>query len=128
VSGRGFRFHAPSDWNVAGGATGRKASSGGDFVQVATFPLARRYSAALFGRVQTELATRMAQVARRAGGVVEGHRVVTVDGARAHAYDVSSGGRTSRYTFVLRGKREFLLLCSAGAAVCDELAASFVAD
>ena len=35
------------------------------------------------------------------------------------------GDRTDRYTFLLRGKREFLLVCSADAAVCDELAASF---
>jgi hypothetical protein len=67
----------------------------------------------------------MAGVAEKEHGSVTAHRVVTVDGERSHAYDVKIGERTDRYTFVLRGKREFLLLCSADAAACDELAASF---
>jgi hypothetical protein len=94
---------------------------------VATFPLVRAYTAALFEKVRSELDARMADVAKQSGGEVSGHRVVTVDGARSHSYDVRVGKRTDRYTFVLRGKREFLLLCSADAAVCDELAASFSA-
>jgi hypothetical protein len=118
-----FHFAAPRSWDVKG----TKASRGRDFVQVATFPLARAYSAKLFTRVESELATRMSQVAKQAGGVVQDHRIVTVDGGRSHSYDVRAGERTSRYTFVFRGKREFLLLCSADAVVCDELAASFAA-
>ena len=102
------------------------AKHGSDFVQVATFPLVRVYRPALFGRVQAELATRMADVARQAHGSVTAHDVVLVAGGRAHSYEVSVGKRTDRYTFVFRGKREFLLVCSADAAVCDELAASFV--
>jgi len=96
-------------------------------VQVATFPLVRAYTDTLFDRVQSELAIRMAAVAAQAHGVVTSHSVVQVDGDRSHSYVVTVGKRADRYTFVLRGKREFLLLCSADAPVCTELAASFAA-
>ena len=99
---------------------------GSRFVQVATFPLARRYTPALFERVQSELRVRMEAVAHASKGTVSGHRVVTVDGTRSHAYDVKVGDRTDSYTFLLRDKREYLLVCSADSVVCDELAASFV--
>ncbi|MGZ4289159.1 MAG: hypothetical protein ACXVQQ_03555 [Gaiellaceae bacterium] len=125
VSAAGFHFRAPAAWSVATAKGRTTARDGADFVQVATFALVRPYDASLFTRVQTELAARMAVVARESGGTVAGHRVVTVAGSRSHSYDVRVGKRIDRYTFVLRGKREFLLLCSADAAVCDELAASF---
>lgn len=102
------------------------ARDGASFVQVATFPLVHPYTPALFAKVQSELAIRMAEVARRGGGKVRGHTVVTVDGDKSHSYEIALGDRTDRYTFLLRGRREFLLVCSADAAVCDELAASFV--
>ena len=96
-------------------------------MQVATFPLVHPYTAALFTKVQPELALRMAEVAKQGGGTVRGHKVVIVDGDKSHSYEIALGDRTDRYTFLLRGKREFLLVCSADAAVCDELAASFSA-
>jgi len=96
-------------------------------VQVATFPLGHPYTAELFTKVQSEHEHRMAEVAKQGGGTGSGHSVVTVDGAKSHSYDVAMGDRTDRYTFFLRGKREFLLVCSADGAVCDELAASFSA-
>jgi hypothetical protein len=122
-----FRFRAPHAWTVQTTPARTVARDGEDFVQVATFPLAKAYTVALFGKVEPELAQRMAGVARIAHAKISGHRVVQVDGAKAHAFDLVAAGRTSRYTFVLRGKREFLLLCSADDAVCDELAASFAA-
>jgi hypothetical protein len=122
-----FRFRAPASWHVTIAKERTTAKDGASFVQVSTFPLVRSYSDALFEKVQSELAIRMAAVAQRSHGQVTGHSVVTVDGRRSHAYDVRVDGRTNRYTFVLRGKREFLLLCSADSAVCDELAASFAA-
>ena len=94
-------------------------------MQVATFPLVHPYTVALFTKVQSELAVRMAEVAKQGGGTVSGHRVVIVDGDKSHSYEVAMGDRTDRYTFLLRGRREFLLVCSADASVCDELAASF---
>ena len=127
VTGPGFHFRAPKSWQVSAASGRTTAHQGAQFVQVATFPLARRYTSDLFAKVRTELDVRMAAVAKQANGTVAGHRVATVDGSRSHVYDVRVGGRIDRYTFLLRGKREFLLLCSAEAAVCDELAASFAA-
>jgi len=125
VSRQGVHFRAPADWTVTVANGRTTARDGVSFVQVATFPLVHPYTAALFGKVQSELAIRMAEVAKQGGGTVRGHSVVTVDGAKSHSYEVALGDRTDRYTFLLRGKREFLLVCSADAAVCDELAASF---
>jgi hypothetical protein len=126
VRGDGFSFRAPADWSRGAAKQGTVAVKDGDaYAQVSTFPLAKTYTAALFERVEPELAERMAAVARLAHGKVSGPSTVTVDGEKAHAFVVRAGGRTSRYIFVLRGKREFLLLCSADAFVCDELAASF---
>ena len=127
VQGGGYHFRAPRGWQVTSAKDRTTVKDGNAFLQVATFPLVRAYTATLFGRVRSELDARMADVAKQSGGEVAAHRVVTVDGARSHSYDVRIGKRTDRYTFVLRGKREFLLLCSADAAVCDELAASFSA-
>jgi hypothetical protein len=125
VTREGFHFRAPAAWRVTAVDDRTTARDGDSFVQVATFPLARPYTAALFRKVESELALRMAEVAKRGGGTVSGHRVVVVDGDKSHSYDVAIGKRTDRYTFYLRGSREFLLVCSADAEVCDELAASF---
>jgi hypothetical protein len=127
VDAGGYHFRAPPGWHVTSAKGRTTVEDGSAFVQVATFPLVRAYRDGLFDKVRSELDLRMADVAKQSGGEVAAHRVVTVDGARAHSYDVRVGKRTDRYTFVLRGKREFLLLCSADAAVCDELAASFSA-
>ncbi|HEY2776590.1 MAG TPA: hypothetical protein VGI77_01695 [Gaiellaceae bacterium] len=125
MSRQGLHFRAPADWKVTVANGRTTARDGASFVQVATFPLVHPYTAALFGKVQSELALRMAEVAKQGGGTVSGHSVVIVDGAKSHSYEVAMGDQTDRYTFFLRGKREFLLVCSADAAVCDELAASF---
>jgi hypothetical protein len=125
VTRQGVHFRAPADWTVTVANGRTTAKDGASFVQVATFPLVHPYTASLFARVESELAIRMAEVAKRDGGTVRGHRVVVVDGDKSHSYDVALRDRTDRYTFLLRGKREFLLVCSADAAVCDELAASF---
>jgi hypothetical protein len=125
VSRQGVQFRAPAGWEVTVANGRTTARDGASFVQVATFPLVHPYTAALFTKVQAELALRMTQVAEQGGGTVQGHSVVVVDGAKSHSYEVALGDRTDRYTFFLRGKREFLLVCSADAGVCDELAASF---
>lgn len=124
VRGSSFRFEVPSSWRVEGA----RASRGGDLVRVATFPLVRPYTPVLFEKVAGELAARMAEVAARVGGEVTGHRVVEVAGAKAHSYTVAVGGRTDAYTFVLRGGREYQLLCSAREPVCARLLTSFAAS
>lgn len=98
-------------------------------VQVASFPLARPYTAALFTKVEAELGTRMRQVASETGGTLTGPATVTTAGIRSHAYRVTATGRVDEYTFVLRGRREYQLLCrrtgSDGTAACATLLASF---
>jgi hypothetical protein len=119
------RFQVPKSWPVVSRRTGANASKDHDLVQVDTFPLARTYTPKLFTRVESELRVRMAAVAAKTGGTVQGHSVVDAGGIKSHSYDVRVGGRTDIYTFVLRGKREYQLLCSADDAVCGHLIASF---
>ena len=127
VRGRGFSFNAPAGWKV----TGTRAQHDSQLVQVATFPLLHRYDDSLFERVKQELDARMQAVAKQAGGSVTGSRTVTVDGGRAHSYQVTSGKDLLEYTFELRGLREFELLCrrpsSASDDACKLLLTSFAA-
>jgi hypothetical protein len=129
VTGVGFTFQAPADW-PAEHTKGRVAAThGSELVQVSTFPLIKRYDDKLFGRVATELQSRMSDIARQTGGQVTARRTVNAAGVRSHAYDVTAGSRVDEYTFVFSGKREYLLLCrrksSDGAAVCKRLVTSF---
>lgn len=105
------------------------AARDSELVQVATFPLARPYTDALFAKVQTELATRMAQVAKVSGGTISGRSVASPGGIKSHVYDVRVGDHVDRYVFVLRGRREYQLLCrrkvSSKEDFCQQLVASF---
>jgi hypothetical protein len=129
VSGPGFRFQAPAGWHVARSAREASASHGSELVKVATFALVKPYSARLFDRVEGELAIRMQQLAAQTGGKVSASSTVTAAGIKSHAYDVTVGDHVDQYTFVLRGKREYQLLCrrrsSHGTEVCEALIASF---
>jgi hypothetical protein len=130
VTGPGFRFAAPAGWHVARRGTMTTASRDSELVQVATFPLVKAYRSALFARVAGELETRMQQVARQSGGSVTAQTTVTAAGIRSHAYDVTVGDHVDEYTFVLRGKREYLLLCrrkkSSHDDFCSRLVRTFV--
>jgi hypothetical protein len=128
VKGSTFRFDAPKEWRI--GTDGRRtfASHDSELVQVATFPLVHAYRPALFTKVESELASRMAAVARQTKGTVIGHSVVNAAGIRSHSYDVRVGDHVDEYTFVLRAKREYQLLCrrqeSSDSTVCNRLVAS----
>jgi hypothetical protein len=129
VRGPGFKFDAPAGWKVER-AKGRVwATQDSELVQVATFPLLRRYDAKLFGRVARELRTRVLQIAGETNGKLSGERTVRAAGIRSHAYDVTVGDQVDEYTFVLAGKREYLLLCRRKAdkktEVCERLTTSF---
>ncbi len=131
IRGHGFSFNAPSGWQVTVSARTATASHGSELLQVSTFPLLRTYSDALFGKVKRELDVRMGLVAKAAGGTLSGSRTVTALGARAHSYDVAAGKDVLEYTFVLRRKREYELLCrrpsSKGDGNCKTLLSSFAA-
>jgi hypothetical protein len=129
LSGPGFRFEAPAGWRVERAKGRVTASSSPDLVQVAAFPLLKPYSAALFTKVEKELGSRMRQIAEQTGGAVSAATTVTAGGIRAHSYQVTAGATVDEYTFVLRGLREFQLLCrrqaSAGDDACKQLLTSF---
>ena len=111
MTGPGFSFEAPRGWRVVQSGQRVSAGSGSSLVQVARFRLLKPYSAALFDRVEKELRVRMAAVATQTSGRLAGSRVVTAGGVRSHSYDVKADGRVDQYTFVLRGMREYQLLC-----------------
>jgi hypothetical protein len=129
VDGGGFRFQAPKGWTVARVKTRTAAVHDSELVQVATFPLVKPYSDGLFDQVARELSVRMQALASETGGKVTGTSTVTAGGIRSHAYDVTVGDHVDQYTFVLRGKREYQLLCrrksSSGDGFCKQLLASF---
>jgi hypothetical protein len=130
VSGPGFRFTAPGGWKVVHARRQVSATHGSDLVQIATFPLLKPYSAALFQPVAKELAARMRQVAQQSHGAVSGTSTVTADGIRSHRYTVRVGDHVDEYTFVLRGMQEVQLLCRRDAkssdAACKQLIAGLV--
>jgi hypothetical protein len=130
VAGSGFTFEAPSGWKVHRAPAQVSAVHDSELVQVSTFPLQKPYNEKLFGRVATELHTRMQELARQTGGKLGAERTVTAGGVRSHAYDVTAGDHVDQYTFVLSGRREHLLLCrrrsSSSAGFCTQLVTSFV--
>jgi hypothetical protein len=71
----------------------------------------------------------MGQLAQQTGGKVSAPRTVTTDGVRSHSYTVTVGDHVDEYTFVLRGRREYQLLCrrkaSHGDDACRRLLTSF---
>ena len=111
VTGAGFRFQAPKGWKVEPAAKRTTASSGADLVQVATYPLVKTYTDNLFGKVEVELRARMDVLAAQSGAKVVRTKTVTAAGGRAHMFELNGGDHVDEYTFVLRGKREYLLLC-----------------
>jgi hypothetical protein len=129
LAGAGFRFQAPAGWQGKAQAKVAQAAHDGELVQVSTFPLVKPYTDALFTKVDRELRARMQTVAQQTGGKVTGERTVTAADIRSHAYDLTVGDHIDEYTFVLRGKREYLLLCRRKAngdrSFCEQLVTSF---
>ena len=129
VRGHGFSFQAPAGWRVERAKSRVAATHETELVQVATFPLLKPYDESLFARVARELRSRMRQIADQTKGRLSGERTVRAGGIRSHAYDVTVGDQVDEYTFVLAGKREYLLLCrrssDGGREACDRLAESF---
>ena len=129
VAGTGLTFQAPAGWKVERAQSRVTVTHGSELVQVATFPLTKRYTDKLFGPVVTELRSRMQDIARQTGGKLSAGPTVTVDGVRSHSYDVTAGSQEDEYTFFFSGKREYLLLCrrksSSGPDFCGRLVTSF---
>jgi hypothetical protein len=116
VTGPGFQFSAPSGWHIATSAARASASHATELVQVSTFRLVKPYRDALFARVARELEVRMQTLAGQMGGKVAGSETVTAGGIRSHSYRVDVGGDVVTYTFVLRDRHEYELLCRNAAS------------
>ncbi len=129
VTGPGFRFQAPAGWKITHTPSATAASRDSELVQVARFKLVHPYTDKLFDRVAGELAARMKVIAAQTRGTIVGAKTVTAAGIRSHAYDVKVGDHLDQYTFVLRQRREFQLLCrrrsSSSDAFCAQLVKSF---
>jgi hypothetical protein len=118
VEGPGFRFSAPAGWEVE--LRGRSSSArpeGGarELVSVSVFRLARPYRPALWETVVPELDAVAARLADELGGRIEATAVVVVARRRAKRYDIryerDGDELVERTAFVLRGRREFQLVC-----------------
>ena len=132
VSGAGFRFRSPADWPVKRGphvVSAARPGSDTDLVSVSTFRLPRVPTTA-------QIDAGAEQLARTLRGRVTSRRFSTIAGGRARSFELSyrRGGKDLgiRLSFVLRGRREYQLLCRWEAppgneisTACDLLAASF---
>jgi len=137
VAGNGFTFAAPDSWQVSRAAstvTVRPAVAGPTLASVTRLTLRKRYDPTLFAKVTRELDRVTAALAAKLNGKVIARRTVLVHGIRSRQYDVAyekeGTGVIDRITFVLRGKREFYVLCRWPAdegepAACGLLQSSF---
>jgi hypothetical protein len=134
VTGDGFRFVAPSSWNVRRRGRDVTAGSGAvDLVGVTTFTLARRYRPRMWAEAVPALDRTAGELAAQLGGTVRGRTTVVVAGRRARRYEIAyrHAGKAlvERTAFVLTGRREYQLLCrfEAGAddGACRTLFSSF---
>jgi len=137
VAGNGFTFAAPGSWQVtrtASTVTVRPGTEGPTLASVTRLSLRKRYDPALFAKVGRELDRVTAALATKLNGKVIARRSVLVRGMRSRQYDVAyekdGTGVIDRITFVLRGKREYYVLCRWPAdegepAACGLLQSSF---
>ena len=118
ATGEGFTFTAPENWRMTRESTTvtvRPAGEGPTLASVTALRLQRSYKPSLFGQVAKELDRVTRSLAAKLDGTVIARRTVVIDGNRSRQYDVAyekeGTGLVDRITFVLRGKREFYVLC-----------------
>ena len=136
VGGPGFSFEAPSGWKVARRTGATSAAAGSRLVSVTVFPLVHAYSPLLFTKVAAELDGVARSLAHRLGGRVADSATVTIAGRRARRYEIAferdGTDVVERLAFVLRGKREYQLLCrfkrGEDESPCERLLATFALD
>jgi hypothetical protein len=115
VRGQGYVFSAPADWKLVQtpqGATLTPESGGQSLVSVATFRLVRPFRPAASARAERELDGVAARLVRQLGGSVESRETLGT-GVREYrlAYERKGTELSQRIRFVLRGRREYELLC-----------------
>jgi len=140
VKGEGFTFSAPDSWTMTRASTTvtvRPSKDQPTLVSVTTLPLRSSYEPALFAKVVKGLDRLTTALAGKLNGKVIARRTVVVGGIRSRQYDLAyekdGTGLIDRITFVLRGKREYYVLCRWPAdegepAGCGLLKASFRAS
>ena len=127
VRGDGYRFEAPGGWKVKRGAHGASASHGDvDFVGVSTFRLQKPYRPELFAAASRELDRVARDLATQLGGRVSSSENVRAGGRDARSYRIAVGDRAEQVTFVLRGLREYQLICRRGAKSSDDACRALV--
>jgi len=109
------------------------ATHGTEAVSITTFRLTKPYTAKLWNEAVAELDGVAAKLAAELRGSVAASRTVQVGGANARQYELAfteDGDRlVEQITFVLRGRREYELLCRYKAGkdepACRQLLATF---
>ena len=125
VRGAGFSFEVPAGWDAKRSERGASAADGTRLVSVTRFTLRVTYRPELWTKLVSELDRVAREVAAREGGALSASRTVVVAGRRARQYDVQAGESLAQYTFVLKGKTEYQLLCRDAGEVCAPFVASF---
>lgn len=127
VRGGGYRFAAPGGWKVKRSASGASASRGDvDLVGVSTFRLQKPFRPELFAAASKELDRVAARLAAQLGGRVGASETVRAAGRDARSYRLEVGDRLEQVTFVLRGRREYQLLCRRSAKGSDDVCRTMV--
>lgn len=133
VQGDGYHFDAPAGWTVTHTGTSVAAAHGSQTISVTTFRLRKPYRAELWKQAVKELDGVAAKLAAELHGTLVTSRSVKLGGAPARQYELAftkNGERlVEQITFVLRGRREYELLCRYKAGkdepACAQLLVSF---
>lgn len=121
VQGPAFRFQAPAGWKTSTSPTdaiARRDAAGTVSVSVSVFRLQKPYDPKIFAAAAKELDSVAAKLATQSRTVLTKSETITVDGERIRAYRLtahpaSGASFDERIGFVLRGRREYQLLCRA---------------
>jgi hypothetical protein len=134
VQGDGYVFSGPDGWQLAQtpqGATLTPSSGGESLVSVTSFRLIRPFRPAAWSRAQHELDGVADRLARQLGGSVQSRETLGT-GVREYRFVYERKGMklSERIRFVLRGRREYELLCrwkvsDGEPAACGQLLESF---
>jgi hypothetical protein len=118
VVGPGFTFSAPPSWQVSRQPHAVTIKPGGDdptLASVTALTLRSRYRPALYPKVTKELDLVASLLAEKLNGKVIARRGVVTSGIRSRQYDLAyerdGSGLVDRITFVLKGMKEYYVLC-----------------
>lgn len=133
MQGPGYFFAAPAGWTVTRKGAQMQVAQGTQLVSVTRFPLVRPFRPSLWTKVLPELDRAAETLATQQHGTVTGRATLMIAGLRARRYEVSYArdGKqlVERFSFVLRGKTEHLLLCryerGGDTRACEGLLATF---